>query len=71
MRLRLNKNYGSYGQRWQVETVFSMIKRRLSAVVMARKPWSQRRELGLFIISHNVAILLRGVFYRANLTPFQ
>jgi len=70
MRYRLNKDYGSYGQRWQVETVFSMIKRRFRAVVMARKPWSQRRELGLLVISHNVAVLLVVVFYRAGQVRF-
>ena len=30
MKQRLNKHYGGYGQRWQVETGFSMIKRRIS-----------------------------------------
>ena len=58
MKQRLNKDYGSYGQRWQIETVNSMIKRRLAAHVAARTYWSQGRELMLLIISHNTMILL-------------
>lgn len=58
MKQRLNKNYGGYGQRWQAETVFSMIKRRLSASVAARYYWSQCREVMLLVITHNVMILL-------------
>jgi hypothetical protein len=58
MKQRLNKNYGSYGQRWQIETVNSMIKRRLAAHVAARAYWSQSRELMLLIVSHNIMILL-------------
>lgn len=57
MKRRLNKDYGSYGQRWQVETVFSMIKRRLSAVVHARNYWSQCRELMLLVLTHNIMLL--------------
>jgi hypothetical protein len=58
MKQRLDKNYGSYGQRWQIETVNSMIKRRLAAHVAARSYWSQSRELMLLIITHNTMILL-------------
>ncbi len=58
MKQRLTKDYGSYGQRWQIETVNSMIKRRLAAHVAARTYWSQSRELMLLIVSHNIMILL-------------
>jgi Transposase DDE domain len=58
MKQRLTKDYGSYGQRWQVETVHSMIKRRIAAHVAARTYWSQCRELRLLIITHNTMILL-------------
>ncbi|OAI41689.1 hypothetical protein AYO40_02530 [Planctomycetaceae bacterium SCGC AG-212-D15] len=58
MKQRLNKHYGSYGQRWQIETVNSMIKRRLAAHVAARTCWSQCRESMLLIITHNTMILL-------------
>jgi hypothetical protein len=57
MKRRLNKGYGGYGQRWQSETVFSMIKRRLASVVQGRSYWSQCRELWLLTITHNLMIL--------------
>ncbi len=62
----------TYGQRWQVETVFSMIKRRLGSTLGARSYWRQTRALMLKAITHNVLVLLRTikVFYRACLTPF-
>ena len=47
----------SYGQRWQVETAFSMIKRRLGSAVNARSYWSQCRALMLKVLAHNVLIL--------------
>jgi transposase len=48
-----------YGQRWQVETVFSMIKRRLGETVSARSYHRQNRALLLKAVAHNVLILLR------------
>jgi hypothetical protein len=57
MKQRLDKHYGNYGQRWQVETVFSMVKRRLSSVVQARSYWSQCRELMLLAVTHNIMLL--------------
>ncbi len=57
MKQRLNQHYGGYGQRWQVETVFSMIKRNLAEAVAARSYWSQCRELWLLAITHNLMIL--------------
>jgi len=53
-----------YGQRWQVETVFSMIKRLLGAALKARKYHSQCRELHLRAIAHNIMILRSFLFYR-------
>jgi len=46
-----------YGQRWQVETVVSMIKRRLGSALRARRYWSQSREITLREITLNVMIL--------------
>lgn len=62
----------TYGQRWQCETVFSMIKRRLGSALGARSYWRQVRALQLKAITHNILILLltAEVFYRAILTPF-
>jgi hypothetical protein len=56
MKQRLNKHYGHYGQRWQGETGFSMIKRRLTSTVNARKYWSQCRELLLIAITYNIML---------------
>lgn len=56
MRRRLHKGYCRYGQRWQAETVFAMIKGRLGAVVHARTYWSQCRELMLLAVVHNLLI---------------
>ncbi len=47
----------SYGQRWQDETVFSMIKRRLGSAVNARSYWAQCRALMLKVVTHNILIL--------------
>jgi transposase len=57
MKARLNKDYCQYGQRWQAETGFSMIKRRLGSEVAARSYWSQCRELMLLAVVHNLLIL--------------
>jgi len=65
-------NHSRYGQRWQVETVVSMIKRRLGPATTGRTYWSRRRDLMLMVLTHNIMILWRiEVFYRAVLTPFR
>jgi hypothetical protein len=52
MKQRLNKHYGRYGQRWQVECTNSMIKRRLTTTVAARSYWPQCRELLLIVLTY-------------------
>jgi DDE family transposase len=65
MKRRFDKT--KYGQRWQVETVNSMIERRLGSALRARSYWSQCREIILRVITHNVMIVARiRVFYRAG-----
>jgi hypothetical protein len=60
-----------YGQRWQSETVNSMIKRLLDAALRARTYWSQSKEIVLRVLTLNLMILRRlWVFYRAVLTLF-
>jgi len=60
-----------YGQRWQVETVIGMIKRRLGETLSTRGFHRQTRAIWLKVVTHNILILLRiKVFYRAILTPF-
>ena len=49
-----------YGQRWQVETVMSMIKRNLGSALRARSYWSQCREIVLRLLTHNVMVVLSG-----------
>jgi transposase len=66
MRKRFPKK--TYGQRWQIETVFSMLKRNMGSALRARSYHSQSREIRLRIPTHNLAILWRKyyVLYRAG-----
>jgi hypothetical protein len=48
-----------YSQRWQAETVNSMLKRLMGSALRARSHWSQCRETVLRAISLNVMILKR------------
>ena len=50
-----------YGQRWQIETVFSMLKRNMGSALRARNHHSQNREIRLRILTHNLAILWRRI----------
>lgn len=56
MATRFDKE--SYGQRWQSETAFSMIKRNLGSALRARRYWAQCRELHLLVLTHNIMIIL-------------
>jgi hypothetical protein len=62
----------TYGQRWQVETVFSMIKRNFGSALRAKRYWSQCREMMLMVLTHNLAVILfaKELFYRANPVHF-
>jgi hypothetical protein len=51
----------TYGQRWQIETVFSMLKRNMGSALRARNYQSQTREIRLRILTHNLAILWRKI----------
>jgi Transposase DDE domain len=56
-----------YGQRWQVETTNSMLKRLLGSALRARTYWSQCRETVLRGLTLNIMILRRRkVFDRAR-----
>ncbi len=48
-----------YGRRWQVETVFSMMKRNLDHAIAARSYHAQNREMLLLAITHNITIFVR------------
>ena len=60
-----------YGQRWQVESVFSMAKRNYGSEVAGLTYWSQCRDVYLLVLTHNLGILLFiELFYRADLSRF-
>ena len=46
-----------YGQRWQVESVFSRLKRRLGAALRGRSDESRNREMHMKVLTHNLMIL--------------
>jgi hypothetical protein len=61
-----------YGQRWQVESVMSMIKRNLGGFVAARSDNSRNTEVMLKVLTHNIMLIVKlvlGVFYRASREP--
>ena len=60
-----------YGQRWQSETVFSMIKRLSGEVVRARTYWRRCRLLLLKVLTHNISILVAVIgFLLSTPDPF-
>jgi len=69
MKQRFSQYKRKYGQRWQVETVNSMLKRLLGSALRARQYKSQCRETILRSITHNVMIVRLQVFYRARQAP--
>ena len=46
----------AYGQRWQSETVNSMMKRNHGSALRARTPARREREMMLKVVTHNVAL---------------
>ena len=59
MRQRFDReaDKATYGQRWQVETVNSMIKRNLGSALRATTARRRSRELLLRCITHNIMVL--------------
>jgi hypothetical protein len=56
----------TYGQRWQAETVMSMVKRRQGAALRSRSYQARRREMGLAAVTHNIMIVpRRGAFLQS------
>jgi hypothetical protein len=58
MQQRLHRT--RYTQRWQIETVNSMLKRLLGSALRARSYWAQCREILLRALTLNVMILRRA-----------
>jgi len=59
-RFRQTPERTLYGQRWQVETVNSMIKRNLGSALRARTAVRRRHELLLRVLTHNIMLLAEG-----------
>ena len=59
-----------YGQRWQVETTISMIKRRQGGYVLGRSIPSRFAELMLKALTHNIMILLCCALRLSRSLPF-
>lgn len=59
-RLRRAAERSLYGQRWQSETVNSMIKRNLGSALRARTTVHRRHELLLRVLTHNIMLLVEG-----------
>lgn len=62
----------SYRQRYQIETVFSMIKRNIGDTLMERSEQSRNSEMQLMAITHNLMIfilslIVKELFYRASI----
>lgn len=57
-----------YGQRWQVETIYSMIKRLSGEVVDARTYWRRCRLLLLKVLTHNISILRQLVGFLLSIS---
>ena len=53
--MRVRRDF-RYGQRWQVETVVSMVKRRQGGYVLGRSEAAREREMSLKVLTHNVMI---------------
>lgn len=46
-----------YTQRWQVETVMSMIKRNLGSALRGKTAWSRKRDMHLKALTHDLMVL--------------
>lgn len=70
-RREMKENFDSenYGQRWQVETVFSMIKRNLGYVLSGKSQQTQNAQMLLMAMTHNLMIFLfvKELFYKAEI----
>ncbi len=66
-QMALHLKQSRYGQRWQIETTHSMLKRLLGSALRARKYWTRCREINLRAITLDIMILCWSeVFDRAG-----
>jgi hypothetical protein len=54
---KLSRRRCGYSQRWQSETVNSMMKRNLGSALRGKTPASRKRDLRLKVLTHNLMIL--------------
>lgn len=64
MKTRFNTK--AYRKRPQVETVISMLKRNFGSSLRGNSHWSRCRDIYLRVLTHNIALALLWVFYRAG-----
>lgn len=57
MKTRWESYKKRFGQRWQAETVNSMLKRLLGSALRAVKHWNRYREMVLRVLTLNIMIL--------------
>jgi len=69
-RMKTHFNRKAYRHRPQIETVFSMMKRNFGAALRAKSHYGRCRDMLLKAVTHNVALALVWVFYRAGRGPF-
>jgi len=69
MKIRFNTK--AYRKRPQVETVISMLKRNFGSSLRGKSHWSRCRDMYLRVLTHNIALALLWVFYRADGRRFQ
>jgi len=56
-RLKAGPDKKCYGQRWQVETVNSMVKRNLGSACRSRSPRGRKKDMLLRAVTHNLMII--------------
>ena len=63
-RRKLNRDFDKslYSKRNMVETVFSVLKRKLSETVRARKYWFQVKEIKIRLIVYNIQLAANTFF---------
>jgi hypothetical protein len=64
MKTRFNTT--AYRKRPQVETAISMLKRNFGSSLRGKSHWSRCRDMYLRALTHNIALALLWVFYRAG-----
>ena len=57
MATKESRKRSGYTQRWQAETVNSMMKRNLGSALAGKSAWSRRRDMLLKVLTHNIMLL--------------